>query len=261
MSNTKNKMTRLLGLGAASIFVIATVALGTRAQDTSTTTVRHGSSSYDTKVKNAEVVYVEGNDLVLKLEDGKIEHLVVPDADRFNIDGNNVTVHDLVPGTKLTQTITTSTTPRYVNTVRTIEGKVWHVTAPTSVIVSLPDGTNQVYKVPDHAKFTIEGEPKTVFELKKGMNFKATIITDDTHTVIAENRSVVGQAPPPATPPVVGVLLFSPPAPAPVLTASAEEPAATLPQTGSLLPLLGVLGALAISMSLGLGLVRRTVKA
>ena len=62
---------------------------------------------------------------------------------------------------------------RYVNTVRTIEGKVWHANSPASVIVSLPDGTNQIYKVPSHAKFTVNGEPKSVFELKRGMNFKA----------------------------------------------------------------------------------------
>ena len=36
--------------------------------------------SYETQVRNAEVVYVEGNDLVLKLDTGKIEHLVVPDS-------------------------------------------------------------------------------------------------------------------------------------------------------------------------------------
>lgn len=121
------KVTRLLGRGATGAFVFAMVAVGAWAQDTSTTTIQHGTSSFDTQVRNAEVVYVEGNDLVLRLEDGKIEHLVVPESDKFTIDGKDVTVHDLTPGTKLTQTIMTTTAPRYVTTVRTLKGKVRHV--------------------------------------------------------------------------------------------------------------------------------------
>jgi hypothetical protein len=267
-----NRMSRLLGRGAASVFVFAMVAFGTipspaSAQDTTTTTIKHGQASFDTQVRNAEVVYVEGNDLVLKLEDGKVEHLVVPNSDRFTIDGNDVSVGQLTTGTKLTQTITTTTAPRYVSTVRTLKGKVWHVNAHAStVVLTLPEGTNQSYKIPNHAKITVGGEPKTVFDLRKGMNLEATIVTDDTHTVIERNKSVVGEAAAsPATPQEVGVLLFFQPtpllAPAPVLVASADEPASTLPKTGSFLPLAGLLGTLALTMSLGLGVVRQTLKA
>jgi hypothetical protein len=264
-----NRMSRLLGRGAASVFVFAMVAFGTlpspaAAQDTTTTTVKHGDSSFDTQVRNAEVVYVEGNDLVLKLEDGKVEHLVVPNSDRFTIDGSDVSVQQLTPGTKLTQTITTTTAPHYVTTVRTLKGKVWHVNAHAStVILTLPEGTNQVYKIPNHARITVGGQPKTVFDLRKGMNLEATIVTDDTHTVIERSKSVVGEAPPPATPQEFGVLLFFQPTPmpAPVLVASADQPASTLPKTGTFLPLAGLLGALALTMSLGLGAVRQTLKA
>jgi len=265
-----NRMSRLLGRGAASLFVFAMVAFGTipspaSAQDTTTTTIKHGQASFDTQVRNAEVVYVEGNDLVLKLEDGKVEHLVVPNSDRFTIDGSDVSVGQLTAGTKLTQTITTTTAPRYVSTVRTLKGKVWHVNAHAStVVLTLPDGTNQAYKIPNHAKITVGGEPKTVFDLRKGMKLEATIVTDDTHTVIERNKSVVGEPPAPAaTPQEVGVLLFFQPTqlPAPVLVASADEPASTLPKTGTFLPLAGLLGALALTMSLGLGVVRQTLKA
>ncbi len=87
--------------------VLALVALGTAwTQDSTVTTIQHGPSSYETQVKNAEVVYAEGvADLVLKLENGRVEHMVVPDSDRFTIDGKEVGVQELVPGTKLTQTI------------------------------------------------------------------------------------------------------------------------------------------------------------
>jgi LPXTG-motif cell wall-anchored protein len=160
----------------------------------------------------------------------------------------------------LTQTITTSTTPRYVNTVRTLKGKVWHVNAPGSVILSLPDGTNHMYKVPAHAKFKINGQDKTVFQLKKGMAMEATIVTDSTETVVAANKSTTGQAPAPALPLLAGVLLIQPSnasAPDTTTVASAEQPPAILPETGSLLPLAGLLGMLGIASAAGLGIVRK----
>jgi sortase A len=242
----------------AGALILALVAFGTAtAQDSTVTTINHGQPSFDTQVKNAEVVYVEGNDLVLKLENGRVEHLVVPDSDKFTIDGKEISVHELVPGTKLTQTITTTTTPRYVNSVRTIEGKVWHVNAPKSVILTLPDNTNQVYNVPDHAKFVVGGREKTVFDLRKGMKFQATIVTDDEHTVVEQSKFAFGQAPS-QTPREVGVLLFLAPTQPQVTLASAEQPADMLPETGSPLPLVGLMGTLAIAMSLGLWAVRRT---
>ena len=98
--NNVSKKSHLLSKGASTI-VLALVALGTAwAQDSTVTTIQHGPSSYDTQVKNAEVVYAENDDLVLKVESGRIEHLVVPDSDRFTIDGKEVSVQELVPGTE-----------------------------------------------------------------------------------------------------------------------------------------------------------------
>ena len=218
----------------AEAIVLAMLALGTAAaQDSTVTTITHGQPSFETKVKNAEIVYVEGNDLVLKLENGRVEHLIVPDSDKFTIDGREVTVQELVPGTKLTQTITTTTTPHYVNSVRTIEGKVWHVNAPTSLILSLPDNKNQIFDVPSHAKFTIDSKEKTVFDLRKGMKIKATVVTDEEYTVVEQTKLAYGQAQPISMPREVGMLLFLPAQhPEPTL-ASAEQPARTLPETGS----------------------------
>lgn len=262
-----NQLTSWLSRAFATAVVFAMAAIGVLAQDTTSTTVRHGSARYDTAVKNAEVVYVEGNDLVLRVDHGKIEHLVVPDTDSFTIDGKEVTVHELTVGTKLTQTITTTTAPRYVTTVRTLKGKVWHVHAPGSVSLMLPDGTNQIYRIPSHAKFTINGEKKTAFDLKKGMSFEATIITDDTETVIERTKSFVGQAPPSALPVEVGVLLVEHSPAAPGLSAGVDEAAryrgeqiaSTLPKTGTYLPLVGLLGAVTVAMSFGLRALRKAV--
>jgi LPXTG-motif cell wall-anchored protein len=262
--NTLSSISRWFVLGAIGTLTLLGGAPKAPAQDTTTTSFQHGTPTIETSVRNAEVAYVSGNDLVLKLENGKVEHLVVPDSDVFTIDGKDVSVHELQPGTKLTQTITTTTTPRYVNTVRTIKGKVWQVISPSSIIVSLPDNSNQVFRMPSDAKFSINGEPRHAHELRKGMKFEATIVTDDTQSVVSQNRTVVGQAPPPPLPRLAGVLLFAPapalqPQPSPVATVTAEHAwaEARLPQTGSSLPLLGILGLLATAVATGL-LLRRS---
>jgi LPXTG-motif cell wall-anchored protein len=256
-------MPRSIARKSGLFAVLAMASVGALAQDSTTTTIRHGETSYDTQVKNAEVAYVEGNDLVLKLESGKLEHLVVPDSDKFTIGGKDVSVRELKAGTKLTQTITTTTAPRYITTVRTLKGKVWHVTAPKSVIVTLPDHSNQAFSVPSNAKFIVNGKEKTVFDLKKGMTFEATIVTDSQETVMSQNKSATGIAPAPRTVPVLGVLLFQRPAPevtaAPVEEANAEAPAGSLPETGSEMPLMGLLGGLALAGSFGLRAARQKV--
>jgi hypothetical protein len=250
----------VVGAIVALIFAMAPAAAS--AQDTTSSSFRHGTPTIETSVRNAQVVYVEGNDLVLRLESGKLEHLNVPDSDRFTIDGKDVSVKDLKPGTRLTQTIKTTTTPRYVNTVRTIEGKVWHVNAPSKVIVSLPDGTNQYFNVPSDAKFIVNGREKSVFELRKVMRFNATIVTDETHNIVAQNKSVEGKAPVPPTPQLLGVLLFQQPnptltpAPTPTASVTAEHAWARLPQTASPLPLIGLVGLLAFATSMGLKIAR-----
>ena len=248
-------------LGAVAFTLVAPLA---SAQDTTTTHRNPGVSQYQADVRNAQVVYVEGNNLVLKLQDGKIEHLVVPWNEKFTIDGKESTVDKLKAGTKLTQTIVTTTTPHYVKTIRVLKGKVWHVNAPGSIILTLPDNTNQLYKVPSHAKFFVGGKPMTVFDVRKGMTLEATIVTDEEHTIVEKAKSNFGYAPPPTIQPLFDVLLIQPaPLPKPlnatVTAEHADPPAemASLPETGSSLPLVGALGLLSIGSSFGLGLARR----
>lgn len=200
----------MLGLVATVLCCAGGVSLAW-AQESSTTTVRHGSSSYDTTVTNATVTYVSGNDLVLKFDDGRVEHLEVPDSNKFTVNGQEIGVGDLQPGTKLTQTITTKTTPRFVKTVTTIEGRVWRVVPPHRMTLRFDDGTMKEYEIPEGQKFNIEGKDESVFELQKGMKISATVVEDEPETVVEETTSMVGRAPKPNTPTLVGVLLIAVP--------------------------------------------------
>ena len=66
-------------------------------------------ATHEIDVNRGSVVYAAGNDLTVKMEDGTIRHFVVPGGYKLSVDGKEVSVKDLKPGTKLTQTITTTT--------------------------------------------------------------------------------------------------------------------------------------------------------
>jgi hypothetical protein len=197
----------------AIIFVFVICASAAVAQETSQTTVTPGQPAQQANVQHGEVVYVSGNDLVVRnLDTGELMGFVVPDSARVTVEGQELSVHDLKPGMKLQRTITTTKTPVTITMVRTIQGKVWQVNAPVSVILTLPDGTNKQYRIPTGQKFMINGEETDAFHLKKGMDVTATVITEVPLTYVTQQRSVTGQMPtPPPTPPVEGGLLIEEP--------------------------------------------------
>ena len=247
------------------------------AQDRITTSEVRGQTSVTTQVERGEVVYISGNDLVVKLENGEVKHFTVPDGATANVDGKQLTVRDLKPGMKLQRTITTTTTPKTVTTVRTIEGKVFSVIPPLTVILSFPDGSpNKQYQIPKDQTFMVDGQKKTAFDLKPGMPISATAVTSGPVSETNVTRTVTGTAPAPpprpATPPPTQVLLIEVPVPVPVPVAAAARPAPApapaparapepaptqLPKTGSPLPLIGLLGVLLIGASLGLRALQR----
>jgi hypothetical protein len=246
---TRTSLIAMLGLCSAFL-----VCPGTSAalQDTTVKNVApSGESTVTTEVKSGEVVYASGNDVVVKVENGAVENFTVPEGFKFQVEGKELTAQELQPGMRLTQTITTTSTPHLVKSVRTIKGKVWHVNAPDSVILRLPDQTNKKYNVPKGQQFQINGEKLDIFHLKKGMNITATVITESPTTVTATTQNVTGQnpIPKPETPPMVGVLLIQlPPETEKTEVAEAEQP--RLPNTASELPLLLLLSALSIGCSI-----------
>jgi hypothetical protein len=189
------------------------------------------------------------------MEDGTIRHFPnVPESVRVTVDGQQLGIHDLKPGMKLQRQITVTTTPKTITTVQTVTGKVWHITPPNSVILTLEDGTNQQFKIPKGQKFMVDGQQTDAWGLKKGMNVSATKIVEVPQTEVEHQRQLTGSMPPP--PP-------APPADAPTLIAEAAPAAAPaapapaeLPKTGSLLPLIGVLGSFSLMSSFGLRMIR-----
>jgi hypothetical protein len=243
------------------------MTVGIAAQDithpsTTKTTGPPTHAVHQTHVQNAEVIHVSGHEIVVELENGKFELLNLPPHFKFDVDGKQLTVHELTAGTKLSQEIHTVATPQEVTTVRTVNGKVWHV-SPTYVILSFPGGENKGYKVPEGMVFNIDGQKKSVFDLKKGMEISATAVTVAPQETISTHTVVTGQAPPRPEVAFEGPLLIEPPveAPAPPVTAKAEDlPPRELPHTASVVPLVGFVGLLFLAGYAFLRIARRTAR-
>jgi LPXTG-motif cell wall-anchored protein len=221
------------------------------------------------------VVEVEGNTLLVKMASGEVQMFTPPPDRKFVIDGKELTLSQLQPGTTLNATITETSTPGTMKTVETLEGRVWYAAGPT-VILRLPSGENRRYVIDSSnpAKFYDgDGKEISVFDLKKNMNIKATKITEAPTVELATNVAVTGTAPrtalaqtqPPTAQPASGAQAARPAAePAPAARTAPAAPAAQtastetgqaglpkkLPTTGSSLPLIALLGLVLVAAGL-----------
>jgi hypothetical protein len=252
--NSRTHITVWLMLAAAVAFFAVTVSMSAQVQTQTSTTA--GASSKEVSVESGEVVHVSGNDLVVKMSDGTIRHFPnVSESARVSVDGQQLGVHDLKPGMKLQRTITVTKTPTVVTTVKTVTGKVWHVQPPNTVILTLEDNSHQEFTIPKDQKFNVDGQMTDAWGLKKGMKITATKVVEEPIDVYEHHQHLSGTMPPP--PP-------APPADEPILIAQATPPPAPaaapaeMPKTGSILPLLGLLGGLSLFTSLGLKVIRST---
>ena len=251
--NRNTRPTNLwLAIAVALISMGFAASAGAQVQtETSSST---GQPTKTVQVERGEVVSVAGNDLFVKMENGDIRHFPnVPESARVTVDGQQLGIHDLKPGMKLQRTITTTSTPQTVTTVETVTGTVFWVSPPSAVSLRLEDGTVQQFKIPKGQKFTIDGKETDAFGLRKGMKVSATRITESPEVVVSQQRKVTGTAPTPPPADVPILVAKAQPVPAPTETAPEK-----LPKTGSMIPLLGLLGLLSLGMSLGLRILRKS---
>jgi LPXTG-motif cell wall-anchored protein len=243
----RTKLSLVLAVGALCL----AFALSMSAQvKTQTSTQTAGKATSTTTVERGEVVYVSGNDLVVKMEDGTIRHFAnVPESVRITVGDKQLGIHDLKPGMKLQRKITTTTTPKVVTEVKSVTGTVWNVTPPLAVILTMEDGTNQQFKLPKDQKFNVEGQMVDAWGLKKGMKISATKVVESPLSEVTRERKLTGAMPPPPPPPPDVPILVAQEAPAPAEVAEAAP--AKLPKTGSPVPLIGFLGMLSLASSFG----------
>lgn len=138
---------------------------------------------------NMTVAYIEGNHLVVRRADGSLEAIRIPPGERFNIEGQELTLHELKPGMTLTDEISTTERPMMVKAVEITEGKIFHA-SPRRLVIHTKEGEVVDYKIPEWATIKINGQERSLHELKRGQTITATITTEEPMTVIdREKRS------------------------------------------------------------------------
>ena len=196
------------------------------------------------EIKQGTVVHVYGNNLVVKMADGEVKEFDVPEGFMFTVDGRSVPVSELTPGTELTSTVKTTTTPHVVQTTELRNAEIVQRQG-RNVIFRDENGKLNLYKdVSEDLIFTVDGKQVPYTHLAGGMRVTATLVHTSVTEVTEQDVNVMGQAP-------------AKPKPAPVPVAAAPAPAPVLPHTASSLPLAGLGGIALLILAIGIGIYRR----
>jgi hypothetical protein len=110
------------------------------------------------------------------------------------VDGVPKTLDQLEKGTLLKATATITETPVTKRTTTITKGVVFWA-SPKSVIVTLDNGDNKQYEVPEGFKFDIDGKQLSAMELKPGMKLTGTKIVEEQTETITTDIVVTGTAP------------------------------------------------------------------
>lgn len=175
---------------------VMTLAVVVHGQVTSKKEEVPGAASKEVTAKvTGEVVWVQGNWLAAKLApDGRLSVFNVQPGREFMIDGQVKYIGDLKAGTVLSATVITTTQPVTVRTTSSLNGTVWYASGDY-VILTLENGENKSYKVPESFRFNVNGKPASVNELRQGMKVTATKIVEEPYTEMSTNTTITGKAP------------------------------------------------------------------
>jgi hypothetical protein len=254
-------MTRAISRVILTAAVVCVTAVVARAQQTTTLT----------ESKQFEILAVNGNELVVRLPEGTRE-LTVADDFRFNIDGQQMSVHQLKPGMKGTAAVTTRTTVTPVTVTEVKNGTVMKAFG-SSIIVRTDEGYKSFTQGDVDkrgVKIWKDGKPAQISDFHENDRLSATIITSKPPKVLTEKQVqaslAAGAAPSRGAPAAAAPTAAAAPArPAPAGQAPAAPAATagttkTLPKTASSWPLLALASVMSIAMGLALTIRRRFVR-
>jgi hypothetical protein len=157
-------------------------------------TVPGGTAKVQTSQVHGELVAKGSNWLIAKDAHGNYKLYNVAAGRKAIVDGVTKTLDELQMGTMLTSTATTTETPLVNRTTTITQGKVFWA-SPKSIIVTLENGENKQYAVPDGFKFDVDGKQISAMELRPGMKLTGTKIVEEPVTVITKDVVVTGVAP------------------------------------------------------------------
>jgi len=197
------------------------------------------------EIRQGTVLNHYDNHLVVKMADGEVRDVEIPEGFMFNVDGEEVPLSALKPGTKLTASVATTTTPKTVQVTEVRNVEVVRRDGQTIITRDENGKMHQYRKVPENIKLMADGKEIRYSDLYAGMKLNAYIVHEERIEVTEQDIAVAGTAPAaPAAP-------AAKPAPAPVAVP------AVLPKTGSSLPLAGLTGIALLMIAVGIAAYRR----
>ena len=145
MNPRRGDSSAILGVGLLAAF--GAVATAQQPSTTRITSTGQPATTTSTRMVNATVVSVDGNNVVAEDASGHATQYTIPDGFKFQFEGRDIGVAELKPGMHVSATITTTTTttPVWVTEIKT--GKVLLVSGH-SIIVRGPEG-NRVFSNKD----------------------------------------------------------------------------------------------------------------
>lgn len=224
-------------------------------------TVEHtqtGPDKITVDTRDTTVAYIEGDHLVVRLANGALEAIRIPSEERFNIEGQKLALHELKPGMTLTDEVFTTERPMMVKTVEITEGRVFHA-SPRYLVIHTKEGEVVDYKIPEWATIKINGQERSLHELKRGQTITATITTEvpmvvqerekrsHGHALLTESKAQI-ETPLPTRTELTQTIPPAEPQP----TTSAAKVEEKLPATASNVPLIGLAGILALAIAAAL---------
>jgi hypothetical protein len=162
----------------------------------------------------ATVIYVSGNDLLIKATDGRLLNYSVPAGYQFTIDSGKVGLKELRAGAVLKGPVATGSEPLVIGHVEAVKAKVYVARPPDTVTLILSDGS-QDFTVPAGTMFAVNGAQLPLSGLKRNDEVEATLL-----------MAGKGDG---TTPALKGALLV--------------EKSEDLPQAGSMLPTVVAIGS------------------
>jgi len=123
----------------------------------------------------ATVVYVNGNDLLIKATDGRLLNYSVPSGYQFTIASGKVALKELKAGAVLTGPVATGSEPLIIGHIETVKAKVYVARPPETVTLILSDGS-QDFTVPAGTMFMVNGASVPLSGLKRNDEVEATLL-------------------------------------------------------------------------------------
>lgn len=240
-------------LASFALLALAGFAGLTLAQQKTEEEKQTGPAKLKVDTRDMTVAYVEGNHLVVRRADGSLEAIRIPPGERFNIEGQKLALHELKPGMTLTDEIFTTERPVTVKTVEITEGKVFF-SGPRRLIIHTKDGEALDYQIPEWATIKINGQERSLHELKRGQTITATITTETPMNVVEQEKRSHGHPLAAESKSAVEPKVMAPlptktemlPARLPELKPVTE---AKLPATASNVPLIALAGLFALAIA------------